>query len=197
MDSELKDSKRKHKIRKSRGRASVSNSGGSSGPPEHGERLVRSALSPGVGKLFWEEGAERRSPPARSWPRAAAQSSSSFSLKSSSSSSSSPTHDTGVSTRDPLYCDPLELVASAPSAPLARSLQGQGRQGPHSGQHGTRLSQAELTVTLAQDDRASGSSGLLFLSAPGTEAPAHQPRPRDPPPNSARHALQGGKEWAV
>lgn len=57
--------------------------------------------------------------------RGTAQSSSSFSLKSSSSSSSSPTYDTGVSTLEPLYCDPLELVASVPSAPLARSLQGQ------------------------------------------------------------------------
>lgn len=163
----------------------MSNTGGSSGPPGHGEWLewlVRSALSPKVGELFREEGAERTSHPARSWPRAAAQSSSSFSLKSSSSSSSSPTHDTGVSTRDPLYCDPLELVASAPSAPLARSLQGQGRQGPHAQRHGTRLSQAELTVTLAQHDGASGSGGLLFLTEPGKEAPAHQPRPRDPPP---------------
>lgn len=161
---------------------SLSNTGGSSGPPGHGEWLIRSALSPEVGKLFWEEGAERTSHAARSWPRAAAQSSSSFSLKSSSSSSSSPTHDTGVSTRDPLYCDPLELVASAPSAPLARSLQGQGHQGPHARWHRTHLSQAELTVTLAQHDGASSSGGLLFLTAPGTEAPAHQQRPRNPPP---------------
>lgn len=194
MDSELKDSTRKHKIRKSRGRASVSNSGGSSGPPEHGGRLVRSALSPGVGELFWEEGTERRPFPERSWPRAAAQSSSSFSLKSSSSSSSSPTHDTGVSTRDPLYCDPLELVASAPSAPLARSLQGQGRQGPHTGRHGTRLSQAELTVTLAQHERLGRApvSHRARNRSPGT--PTETP---DPPPNSARHALRGGKEWGV
>ena len=50
------------------------------------------------------------------------QSSSSFSLK----SSSSPTYDTGVSTREPLYWDPLELVASTPSAPLVRSLRERG-----------------------------------------------------------------------
>lgn len=162
----------------------MSNTGGLSGPP--GARPVACQKRPEPGGRQALPGGGRQDgglSPARTAGRGRpAQSSSSFSLKSSSSSSSSPTHDTGVSTRDPLYCDPLELVASAPSAPLARSLQGQGRQGPHTQRHGTRLSQAELTITLTQHDGASGVGGLLFLTAAGTEAPVHQPRPQDPPP---------------